>query len=185
MLRRRSPQGATLAPDGSARPDCKGCCIRRGGNYRTLHTENGTERGDGALPVPKGRGLHADREGQFGAPQHRWLSPHDAHTRPAQRPHFPHTSTACTPPLSLPNDPLSDSQAACHWRGVPTSPCGLSTVSPPGSYCRRGGEILLTYCAVLRWCAIRKDGTLRTHQQVIRFSSGWLGVTAPRQPASF
>src|SRR6266851_5551205 len=64
MLRRRSPQGATLAPDGSARPDCTGCCVRRGGNYRTLHTEKSTQRGDGALPMPQGRGLRADREGQ-------------------------------------------------------------------------------------------------------------------------
>src|SRR6266851_5302602 len=64
MLRRRSPQGATLAPDGSARPDCKGCCVRRGGKYRTLHTEKSTQRGDGALPMPTGRGLRADREGQ-------------------------------------------------------------------------------------------------------------------------
>src|SRR5260370_18345304 len=65
MLRLRSPQGATLAPDGSARPDCKGCCVRRGGNYRTVHTEKSTQRGDGALPMPQGRGLRADREGQF------------------------------------------------------------------------------------------------------------------------
>src|SRR5712692_4284575 len=64
MLRRRSPQGATLAPDGSARPDCTGCCVRRGDKYRTLHTEKSTQRGDGALPMPQGRGLRADREGQ-------------------------------------------------------------------------------------------------------------------------
>src|SRR5712691_9711818 len=66
MLRLRSPQRATLAPDGSARPDCKGCYVRRGGKYRTLHTEKSTQRGDGALPLPTGRGLRADREGQRG-----------------------------------------------------------------------------------------------------------------------
>src|SRR6266849_2214293 len=75
MLRRRSPQWATLAPDGSARPDCKGCCVRRGGKYRTLHTEKSTQRGDGALPMPQGRGLRADREGQYRTDGHRSAAP--------------------------------------------------------------------------------------------------------------